>query len=148
MESSDDAETVSMPMTEGSGERSKAQDSMMESSDDAEIVVMPMTEGSGEGSSAEDTEAPSGSRSCCPPPPVRAVSAWLGSHWGLFDEGTEVTDKRLVFHWYDILISLMGVALYMFDIYTDLRLAVQFFEAGDNIFGREFFPQNVAICVT
>ena len=87
---------------------------------------------------------------CCPPPPVRAVCTWLGSHWGLFDEETEVADKHSVFRWYDILLSLAGVAFYVFDIYTDVRLAVYFFLDGEYIFGGELFPHNTwpFFCVT
>ncbi|KAK7089436.1 XK-related protein 6-like [Littorina saxatilis] len=54
---------------------------------------------------------------------------------GICSEETEPESKRFVFQWYDVPFCLAGAALYAVDIYTDLRLAVQFLLDGDVRYG-------------
>jgi hypothetical protein len=35
------------------------------------------------------------------------------------------------FRWYDLALGVLGVGLYVFDVYSDLRLAAQYYTSGD-----------------
>jgi hypothetical protein len=54
--------------------------------------------------------------------------------WALFYRQTEPEGEKIVFRWYDLIFGLLGIALYISDVGTDVGLAHSHYQSGDFVF--------------